>query len=44
MKICFFIGHREAPESLLPILDAEVKCHITRVRRHGFRCREVRAL
>lgn len=29
MKTCFFIGHREAPDSLLPILDAEVERHIT---------------
>ena len=28
MKTCFFIGHREAPDSLLPILAAEVR-HIT---------------
>ncbi len=28
-KICFFIGHREAPDSLFPILDAEVERHIT---------------
>lgn len=28
-KTCFFIGHREAPDSLLPILDAEVERHIT---------------
>ena len=27
-KTCFFIGHREAPDSLLPILDAEVERHI----------------
>lgn len=29
MITCFFIGHREAPDSLLPILDAEVERHIT---------------
>jgi len=28
-KTCFFIGHRETPDSLLPILDAEVERHIT---------------
>lgn len=28
-KTCYFIGQREAPDSLLPILDAEVKRHIT---------------
>ena len=28
-KTCFFIGHREAPDSLLPTLDAEVERHIT---------------
>lgn len=28
-KTCFFIGHREAPDNLLPILDAEVERHIT---------------
>lgn len=27
-KTCFFIGHREAPNSLLPILTAEVERHI----------------
>ena len=29
MLTCFFIGHREARDSLLPILDAEVERHIT---------------
>lgn len=29
MKTCFFIGHREVSDSLLPILDAEVERHIT---------------
>ena len=28
-KTCFFIGHREAPDSLLPELSAEVERHIT---------------
>ena len=28
-KTCFFIGHREAPDSLLPELSAEIKRHIT---------------
>ncbi len=28
-KTCFFIGHREAPDSLFPILSAEVERHIT---------------
>lgn len=28
-KTCFFIGHREAPDSLLPILSAEIERHIT---------------
>ncbi len=27
-KTCFFIGHREAPDSLFPILSAEVERHI----------------
>ena len=27
-RCCFFIGHREAPESLLPILIKEVERHI----------------
>lgn len=29
MNTCFFIGHREAPESLLPELSAEIERHIT---------------
>ena len=29
MKICFFIGHREAGDELLPALTAEVERHIT---------------
>lgn len=29
MPTCFFIGHREAPDSLLPGLSAEVERHIT---------------
>lgn len=29
MAICFFIGHREAPDSLLLTLDIEVERHIT---------------
>jgi len=28
-KTCFFIGHRDAPESIIPILSAEVERHIT---------------
>ena len=28
-KTCFFIGHREAPNNLLPIINAEVERHIT---------------
>ncbi len=28
-RTCFFIGHREAPDSLFPILAAEVERHIT---------------
>ena len=28
-KTCFFIGHREAPDSLLPELSAKVERHIT---------------
>lgn len=28
-KTCFFIGHRDAPDSLLPRLTAEVERHIT---------------
>ena len=29
MNTCFFIGHREAPDGLLPCLTAEVERHIT---------------
>ena len=29
MPTCFFIGHREAPDSLLPKLSAEIEQHIT---------------
>ena len=29
MDICFFIGHREAPDTLLPFLTDEVERHIT---------------
>lgn len=29
MKTCFFIGHRDAPESVLPVLRAAVERHIT---------------
>ena len=29
MKTCFFIGHRDAPEALRPLLDAAVERHIT---------------
>lgn len=29
MKTCFFIGHRDAPENLLPLVAAEVERHIT---------------
>lgn len=29
MSTCFFIGHREAPDSLLPHLSAEIERHIT---------------
>ncbi len=28
MCTCFFIGHREAPDTLLPVLAAEVERHI----------------
>lgn len=28
MKTCFFIGHRDVPDNLLPILGAEVERHI----------------
>lgn len=28
-KVCFFNGHRDSPESLLPILIVEVERHIT---------------
>ncbi|MBR1820714.1 MAG: hypothetical protein IJ769_03735 [Clostridia bacterium] len=28
MKTCFFIGHRNAPESLRPLLDAVIERHI----------------
>jgi len=29
MSTCFFIGHREAPDSLLSQLSAEIERHIT---------------
>lgn len=29
MKTCFFIGHRDAPDKLLPALIAEVERHVT---------------
>ena len=29
MKTCFFIGHRDAPENLLPSIVSEVERHIT---------------
>lgn len=29
MSTCFFIGHREAPDSLLPQLSAKIERHIT---------------
>ena len=29
MSSCFFIGHREAPDTLLDKLDTEVERHIT---------------
>lgn len=29
MPTCFFIGHRDTPESLLPALSVEVERHIT---------------
>lgn len=29
MKTCFFIGHRDAPESVVPVLRAAVERHIT---------------
>ena len=29
MKTCFFIGHRNAPETVRPLLDAAVERHIT---------------
>ena len=29
MRTCFFIGHRDAPDSLLPELSAEIERHIT---------------
>ena len=29
-KRCFFIGHRDAPEMLRPVLAEAVECHITR--------------
>lgn len=29
MSTCFFIGHREVPDSLLPELSAEIERHIT---------------
>ena len=29
VRSCFFIGHREADERLLPVLEAEVRRHIT---------------
>jgi len=36
MRTCFFIGHREAPDNLLPILSAEVERHITEYGVTGF--------
>lgn len=29
MRICFFMGHRDAPDTLLPLLVDEVERHIT---------------
>ena len=29
MKSCFFIGHRNAPETLRPLLDAAIERHIS---------------
>ena len=29
MKSCFFIGHRNAPETLRPVLDAAIERHIS---------------
>lgn len=29
MKLCFFMGHRDAPEELFPALEAAVERHIT---------------
>ena len=31
MKSCFFIGHREAPESLAPLLTEAIERHITEI-------------
>ena len=38
MNTCFFIGHREAPDSLLSQLSAEIERHNHRIRR-GSVCR-----
>lgn len=35
-KRCFFIGHRDAPEGILPLLIAEVERHITEYRVSDF--------
>lgn len=29
MKSCFFIGHREAPDSIRPVLERAIEFHIT---------------
>ena len=29
MSTCFFIGHRDVSDSVLPALEQEVECHIT---------------
>ncbi len=29
MNTCFFIGHRDAPDKVLPLLEEEVERHIT---------------
>jgi len=35
-KICFFIGHRDAPESIYPVLLAAVEQHIEEYGVSGF--------
>jgi len=29
MSVCFFIGHRDTPETVIPLLDAAIERHLT---------------